>query len=112
MRRVSCIGAHQKFSRFDVTLLCSVQIVIILYKLIDNVEARSQEMLGNITNAVPAQHDALESKFIAKEKIRESSKNYNSQIKSFVYIYKTYHHYQNHRKISTNVFSKAYAIPR
>ena len=91
MRRVSCIGAHQKFSGFDVTLLCSLQIVIILYKLIDNVEARSQEMLGNITNAVPAQHDALESKFIAKNKIRESSKYFNSQMKSFAAVYKTYH---------------------
>ena len=87
MRRVSCIGAHQKFSGFDVTLLCSLQIVIILYKLIDNVEASSQEMLGNITNAVPAQHDALESKFIAKNKIRESSKYFNSQMKSFAAVY-------------------------
>ena len=93
MRRVSWIGAYQNLSGFNVTLLCSLQIVIILYKLIDTVEARSKEMQRNITSSVPAQHDALESKFIAKKKIRKSSKYYNSQIKSFAAInYETYHH--------------------
>ena len=89
MRRVSWIGAHQKFSGFNVTLLCSLKIVIILYKLIDTVEARSQEMQRNITNAVPAKHDDLDSNFIAKKKNRESSKYYNPQ--TVVYII-TYHH--------------------
>ena len=87
MKRTLWFGAHKKSSEFNVTLVCSLQIVIILYKLIDTVEARSKEMQSNITNAVPAQHDALESNFIAKKKIRESSKYYNSQIKSVVAIY-------------------------
>ena len=84
MRRVSWIGTRQLFSECNVTIFCSIQIVIILYKLIDTVEPRPQEMQSTIGNAVPAKYDASASNFIAKKKIRESSKYYNSQVKSFV----------------------------
>ena len=86
MRRVSWIGAHQNFSGFNVTLLCSLQIVIIIYKLLDTADARSQEMQNNITNAALAQHDAIESNFIAKKRIRDSGKYTNSQIKRLAAI--------------------------
>ena len=86
MKRTLWFGAHKKISDFNATLVCSLKIIIILYKLIDTVEARSKEMQRNITSSVPAQHDALESNFIAKKKIRESSKYYNSQIKSVAAI--------------------------
>ena len=51
MRRILWIGARQKF---NVALFCSLQIVIILYKLIDTVEPRPQEM--QITVANPNKH--------------------------------------------------------
>ena len=87
MKRTLWIGAHKKISEFNVTLVCLLQIVIILYKLIDTVEPRPQEMQSKIANVVPAQHDAFESSVITKNKIREPSKYYISQILSLVAAY-------------------------
>ena len=87
MRCVSWIGTRQYFSECNITIFCSIQIVIILYKLIDTVETRPQEVQSKIADAVPAQHDAFESSFITKNKIRESSKYYSSQTLRFVAAY-------------------------
>ena len=87
MKRTLWIGAHKKISELNVTIVCLLQIVMILYKLIDTVETRPQEVQSKIADAVPAQHDAFESSFITKNKIRESSKYYSSQILSLVAAY-------------------------
>ena len=87
MKRTVWIGAHKKISEFNVALVCVLQIVIIFYTLIDTVEPRPQEMQNKIANAVPVQHDAFESSFVTKSKIRESSKNYSSQTLSFIAVY-------------------------
>ena len=84
MKRTLWFGAHKKISEFNVTLVCLLQIVIILYKLIDTVEPRPQEIQSTIANAVPAQIDLFASNFITKKKMRESSKYYNLRIESFV----------------------------
>ena len=84
MKRILWFGVHKKISEFNATLVCSLQIVIILYKLIDTVESRRQEMQSKIANAVPAQHDAFEPSFISKNTIQESSKYYSSKILSLV----------------------------
>ena len=87
MKRTLWIGAHKKISEFNVTLVCSLQIVIILYKLIDTVEPKPQEMQSKIANAVPAHPDSFESSLNAKNEICESSKYYSSQILSYVAAY-------------------------
>ena len=74
MKRTLWFGAHKKISDFNATLVCSLKIIIILYKLIDTVESRPHEMQSQIANAIPVQHDAFESSFTSKNTIQESSK--------------------------------------
>ena len=86
MKRTLWFGAHKKISEFNVTLVCLLQIVIMIYKLIDTVESKPQEMQNKIANAVPAHPDSFESSFITKNKLRESSKYYSSQTLSIVAV--------------------------